>query len=44
MVAVAAAVMRTTVKSILENNPTISPDGMLVVGSKVCLLLCSNAN
>jgi len=39
-----AAAMRTTVKSILENNPTVSADGVLEVGSKLCLLLCSAAN
>jgi len=39
-----AAVMRTTVKSILDNNPAIVASANLDVGSQLCLLLCSAAN
>uniref|UniRef100_A0A7S1DGV3 LysM domain-containing protein n=1 Tax=Hemiselmis andersenii TaxID=464988 RepID=A0A7S1DGV3_HEMAN len=38
-----AAVMRTTVKSILENNPSVLAGSTLQVGGQLCLLLCSAA-
>jgi len=38
-----AATMKTTVKMLMENNPQIPEDGMIKVGKKVCVVLCSNA-
>jgi len=38
-----AASTRTTVRSLVENNPTIGADSLIVPGDKVCVLLCSNA-
>jgi hypothetical protein len=38
-----AASTRTTVRSLVENNPSIGSDALIVPGDRVCVLLCSNA-
>jgi hypothetical protein len=41
--AVAAALGKTTLKSILEHNPDITDANKLQPGQELCLLLCSAA-
>jgi hypothetical protein len=35
--------MRTTVKALLENNPSVPPDGRIYTGQPLCVLVCSAA-
>ena len=35
--------MRTTVKTLLENNPAVPSDGSIYVGQSLCVLICSAA-
>mmetsp|Transcript_59658 Transcript_59658/g.122369 ORF Transcript_59658/g.122369 Transcript_59658/m.122369 type:complete len:1183 (+) Transcript_59658:230-3778(+) len=38
-----AAKTRTTVRSLMENNPQIPPDGMIMPDDSICVLVCSSA-
>jgi hypothetical protein len=39
----ATAEMRTTVKALLENNPSVPADGRIYAGQPLCVLVCSAA-
>lgn len=38
-----AAKTRTTVRSLMENNPALPPDGMIQPDDRICVLVCSAA-